>query len=106
MSTVRLVGWLAAIPVALLVVAFAVANRQPVGLELWPLPWSLDIPLYLAVLAALGIGVVVGAAAAGLSILRTRRRAGTHRRRADSLARQLEALERSRDRLPPPAPGA
>ncbi len=106
MSAARLVGWLIAIPVALLVVAFAVANRQPVGLELWPLPWSLQIPAYLAVLGALGIGVVLGAAVAGLSTLRARRRAGHHRRHAESLARQIEALERSRDRLPPPTPGA
>ena len=65
MSPARIAGWLIGVPAALVVVDFAVANRQPLTLELWPLPWSLEAPAFLAVLGALGAGLVIGAAAAG-----------------------------------------
>jgi len=91
-SLARTLAWLIGLPLALLLAMFAVANRQPLALELWPLPWSIEVPAYLAVLGALGLGLVVGAAAAGLSCLGVRRRAAQEKRRADSLARQLEAL--------------
>ncbi len=102
MRPARLVGWLFGVPALLVVVDFAVANRQPVTLELWPLPWSLAAPAFLTVLGALAAGIVVGAAVAGASGLKARRRAGIERRRAESLARQLHALQTAQAQLPAP----
>jgi len=87
----RTLTWLTGPPLALLVALFAVANRQTVALELWPLPWSVTLPLYLAVLGALAIGLMAGAAAVSIACLAARRRAAQEKRRADSLARQLAA---------------
>ena len=89
----RWLGWLLAAPIALLIVGFAVANRQDVRLELWPLPWAMDLPVYLAVLGALIKGIVIGAGAMWLSGHGARRRAREQRRRADSLDRQLQAAQ-------------
>lgn len=89
----RWLGWLLAIPVALLIVVFAVANRHEVRLDLWPLPWAMDLPVYLAVLGALAKGIVIGAVAMWLSGFRARRNAREQRRRAESLDRQLRALQ-------------
>ena len=87
----RILGWLLALPIALLIVVFAVANRHDVRLELWPLPWVLDLPVYLAVLGALVKGIVIGLLVAWLAGTGARRRAREHKRRADSLQRQLDA---------------
>ncbi len=81
----RLIGWLLALPVSLLAAVFAVANRHDLRLQLWPLPWSLDLPVYLAVLGPL----VLGGLAVWVAGHRTRAAARHHRRRAESLERQL-----------------
>ncbi|MGE4280904.1 MAG: lipopolysaccharide assembly protein LapA domain-containing protein [Magnetospirillum sp.] len=89
----RWLGWLIATPVALLIVVFAVANRHDVRLEFWPLPWAVDLPVYLVVLGVLAKGLVLGAVVTWLSGHKTRRRAREQRRRAESLERQLRAAE-------------
>ena len=89
----RWLGWLLAAPIALLIVVFAVANRHDVRLELWPLPWAVDLPVYLVVLGVLAKGLVLGGVAMWLSGHGARRRAREQRRRAESLARQLRAAE-------------
>ncbi len=86
----RLVAWLIGVPLAVLAAVFAVANRHDVRLELWPFPWSLDLPVYLAVLGPLVAGLLAGLLLAGLSGLRTRARVSAERRRAESLQRQLD----------------
>lgn len=96
----RVLGWLLALPVALLIVVFAVANRHDVRLELWPFPWVLDLPVYLAVLGALVKGIVIGMVVAWLAGSGGRRRAREHKRRADSLQRQLDAAVVEAKRLP------
>ncbi|MBC7906043.1 MAG: DUF1049 domain-containing protein [Rhodospirillaceae bacterium] len=86
----RIIGWLLAFPLIVLAVVFAVANRHELRLELWPLPWVLDLPVYLAVLGALLLGMIVGAVVTWLSGHRARANARLQRRRAESLERQLE----------------
>ncbi|MBX9635069.1 MAG: LapA family protein, partial [Magnetospirillum sp.] len=68
----RILGWLLALPIVVLAMVFAVANRHELRLELWPLPWVLDLPVYLAVLGALVLGMVIGAVAMWLSGHRAR----------------------------------
>lgn len=95
----RALGWIIGLPLAVLAAVFAVANRHDVRLELWPFPWSLDLPVYLAVLAPLVVGLVVGALLVGLSGLKTRHRASAERRRAESLQRQLDAARKEAETL-------
>jgi putative membrane protein len=45
----------------LLLVVFAVANRQSVAVSLDPLPFAIDLPLYLLVFAIFLLGLVLGA---------------------------------------------
>ncbi|CAA7619504.1 conserved hypothetical protein [Magnetospirillum sp. LM-5] len=89
----RFLGWIVGLPLAALMALFAVANRHEVRLELWPLPWSVDLPVYLAVLGALGLGLVIGLAAAWLSGHGARRAARQQRHRAESLTRQIEQAQ-------------
>ncbi len=77
----RMIKWLVLGPVAVIVIVLSVANRHTVTFSLAPLPFEIDAPLYLLLLAALLIGVVLGGTASALSAwARARRR--TVRRKA------------------------
>ncbi len=73
MAPARFPGWIVGVPFALLISWFAVSNRGPMTLELWPLPGSIEVPVYLGILGGLGIGFVLGAAAAILSAMGRRK---------------------------------
>jgi uncharacterized integral membrane protein len=87
----RFLGWIIGGPLTLLLVMFAAANRHDVRLELWPLPWSLDLPAYLAVLGALALGLALGLIIAWSAGHRARRAARIQRRRADRAESRLTA---------------
>ena len=63
------------VPVALTCAIFAIANRSTVAIDLWPLPQSIDLPLYAAVFGAALIGFLIGAMVTWYSALVRRRRA-------------------------------
>jgi len=93
--------------VALLVgiaVVFAVVNRAPVTLNLWPLPYTADAPLYLMLIATLALGVIAGGVAAWLGGAGSRRRARDAVRDAESLRRRIESLEQDRAAAPAALP--
>lgn len=87
----RLLSWLLGLPLAVVATVFAVANRQDLHFDLWPLPYGIDIAAYLAVLGPLALGLLLGALLVWLSGTRARLRARQDRRRVESLERQLAA---------------
>ncbi len=79
-------------PLAIVLIMFAVANREIVTLSFDPFDaahpaLALKLPLFLMIFALLGLGVVIGGAAAWLGQHRWRARA----RRAEAEARDLRA---------------
>ena len=96
----RAVYWAATLIAAGLLIPFAVSNRAPVSLGFWPLPFFVDLPLYLLVLLLLIVGFVIGAAAAWIARRRLRRELRRSRRRVEGLERELAA---SRSRLDYPS---
>lgn len=89
----KILFWFVITLVAAVLALFAASNRQAVALGLWPLPFVLELPLYLAVLAALLIGLIAGALYAW-SAARDRRRTGRrHSRRIAALERELAATQ-------------
>ncbi len=88
----RLISWLLMIPVAALVAAFAVANRGSVPVDLDPLPFGFEIPLYGVVLGAVAVGFFWGGLSAWAS-------AGKARRLARRRLHLLESAERDVKRL-------
>lgn len=93
-------SWLVTLPATLVVVVFAVSNRTPVEIDLFPLPWHPVLPAYLLVLASLFFGFLIGGAAAWVAGVRHRRRARRLAIEADLLSRELAE---SRRRSAPPA---
>jgi uncharacterized integral membrane protein len=86
----RRLAWLVSLPVILVIISFAASNREPIALQLWPLPFSLDVPLYLAVLSAFAVGFVVGGSALWFSVLGRLWRGRRAQRKADKLHSELE----------------
>lgn len=58
----KILFWLAGLPLAALAVLFALSNRQPVVVGLLPFVEGLQLPLYLTVLLPLLLGFLLGLA--------------------------------------------
>jgi uncharacterized integral membrane protein len=99
---VRLVHWVVTVPVAVIVVLFAVSNRAAVTVTLWPLPVRLEAPLYLVVLLALLAGFLVGELIAWINGRRARRAARAGAQRVEALERELAATQARLGTAPPP----
>jgi uncharacterized integral membrane protein len=90
----RHISWIVTLPIVLVAAVFAVVNREPIKIDLWPLPWDLYPPLYLVVLGCLFVGFLVGGMAAWFSGARRRRLAREAGHRAGALAREVAELRR------------
>lgn len=87
----KLIGRLVLGIIAVVVVAFALANRDPVTMSLWPLPLDVTLPLYIAILGGLVVGLITGAAISWIPKLRLRRQARAAQRRVTTLERAATA---------------
>ena len=87
----KAVYWAVTLVAAALLVPFALSNRELVSLGFWPLPFLVDLPLYLLVLSLLLAGFVIGAAATWIAGRRIRRELRLRRRRVEALERELVA---------------
>ena len=89
----KLIHWLVTAPLALLLIIFAVSNRDSTIVTFWPLPAELAAPLYLVVLLALLVGFLVGELVAWINGRRWRREARFRARRIEALERELAATQ-------------
>ena len=95
-------GLIVFVPLAVVLGVFAVENRTPVALEIWPLPGVYQAWASVWVLGLFAVGLVFGLAIAWLSGTGWRRRA----RRAENRARVLERKLTEQDEPSPfTAPG-
>ncbi len=85
--------WILIALVALVLALFAVSNRETVALAWWPLPFVVQLPLYLSILAALLIGFVAGALAAWAGGRHVRRELRRRGRRIAALEHELAATQ-------------
>ena len=76
-----------AVPLLLVLVLFALSNTEAVRLTLWPTDYSMELPLSIAILGAMGVAFLVGGFIVWMAELGQRRRA----RRAEHAVRLLEA---------------
>jgi putative membrane protein len=94
---VKRLSWIVTLPVTLVVVVFAVSNRDEVAINLWPTGLDLTIPFFAVVLGVFLAGFLVGAAIMWLSGAKGRARARRLRYRAEELERELVRLQRQAD---------
>ena len=92
----RRLAWIVTLPLTLVVVVFAVANRNKfVALDLFPFDVAdYPVPLLLVVLACLLFGFLCGIVVMWLSAGKSRRRARESHYRASNLEREVAYLKR------------
>lgn len=88
----KLVIWFVVVPIAIIILMFALANREPVTVSFDPFSTtspaaSLTLPLFVVIFILLIVGVVIGGAAAWL-------RQGKYRRSTRLLEGDIAALRR------------
>lgn len=91
---------LVALPFGLLVILFAVSNRQMIPVTLDPLPGAVDLPLALLVLGTGLLGFVLGGLVVWVGQGRHRRLAREARRKMDALSAEVAGLRLAK--APPP----
>lgn len=94
----RILSWFLWLPVAVLIIAFVVANRQMVALSLDPFgdatsPLAMPLPLWAVFIFGLFVGIIVGWS---LSWLKQSR----HRKAARRANAELEKLRQQSDSKP------
>jgi len=79
-----------------IVAIFAVANRAPTKIDLSPLPFAPELPLFVVILGAMAVGLVIGAGLSSYSRQKLKWQARTHRKR-------VEAFEKADGDKPAPS---
>ncbi len=87
-------SWLLTLPLAVVIVIFALSNRAGVKIGLWPTDFAPSVPIFLLPLGGLVVGFIVGAAAMWVGSLRWRRQARRQAARAAELERELAKIRR------------
>lgn len=101
----KVLSLLIGVPLAVLVVVFAIANRQAVTVDFWPLPFLVELPLAVVLMVSVIGGFLVGALGHWLASAPQRWRAHSATRRAEAAEAELAALRAERQPLPLAANG-
>jgi len=107
----KFISALILVPLAIVLVVFAVANRQAVLVSFDPFnpahpdpALSVTLPLFALILAMVIAGVIIGGIAAWLGQSKWRTRARALEREARALRRELDDLQRRPGAVEPPIP--
>lgn len=102
----KLIAWLIAIPLAVVVAFFAIANRQSVTIDLWPLPFAMTLPLFIVLLGTVIFGFLIGACVHWIIAGRLRLRASRAQRRAEIAEQELARVQTDRGEGGEPGDGS
>ena len=92
-----------ALPFLILFVLFALSNTGDVRLALWPTDYSVQLPLSIAMLIAMGAAFLIGSLLVWFSVLGAWRRARRAEHAVAALQAQLRAMQATPIApLPPP----
>ena len=96
---IKFISWIVMLVVGIAGVFFAVANRDEVTVDLWPLPIVQPLPLFMTVLGAALIGFLAGGVVTWFSSGGVRRRARVARRQVSSMEKDLATLQQRTSEL-------
>lgn len=98
----RIVGWVVLVPLCVLLILFALANRQLVIVNFNPFMPSatltqpgFGVPLFLVIYIVLLLGVIAGGIATWFAQGKVRQEKRHWRKEAETLTRELESLRKS-----------
>ncbi len=89
--------WLITVPLAIVLVVFAVYNRAPADVDLFPFDLVVSWPLFAYVFVGAGLGLLAGMMLGWISAGPTRRLARERRARIRTLERNVEEMQHHLD---------
>jgi uncharacterized integral membrane protein len=95
----KIVTWIVIVPIAAVIIAFAVANRQTVTVSFDPFSsvnpaYAVTLPLFAVIFAVLILGVIVGGIAAWVRQSKWRRRARQLDGEVRALHEEIDGIRR------------
>ena len=102
----KLLWWIILLPLLAIAAAFAVANRTLIPVSLDPLPYAFEAPAYVALMAAIFVGLIVGGVSSWMAGRRWRREARLGRRNIKLLEAEVESLRARMAEPVNPAPAS
>ena len=93
----KLLRWLITVSLAIVIVVFALNNRAPVAVDLFPFGLEISWPLFVFVFLGMGIGGITGLVFAWFSGHAARKTARERKARIRELERSVETLQTSAD---------
>ena len=93
----RLLRLIVAVPMLVILVLFALSNRTPVRLGIWPTDLSVELPVSFAILGAMAATFLIGGLMLWVSAMGARGRARRAEHARVILDQRVEALERELD---------
>lgn len=91
--------WLA-IAVTLVLLLFAIVNREFIDISLFPLPYALSLPKFLLAIICFGAGLLVGGIVAGMKHGRAKRTYKQEHKRVAALENEVKSLHSQQNVLP------
>ncbi len=88
----KFIFWIVLFAIAVVVVAFSVTNRDVVTVDLWPSPYSVDLPVFGVAVVGIFIGFIWGGIISWVYGGKTRQRVRNMYRRAESDKREIAIL--------------
>ncbi len=95
----RFLSWIVMVPFTLIVVVFSAVNTRLTSLDLWPLPFTVDLPLFALILSVFVVGFIWGGVISWLSGGAARSRLRGAEARAEEAERQLRFTLKKAERL-------
>lgn len=89
----QLLKWFFVLIMGVAVVMFAIANRSSVTLNFNPLPFTVDIPLFIIIFIGAVLGFVMGGLLASLKNLTNHRKIAKQQKQIEALEKELAALK-------------
>ena len=105
----KIVTWIVIVPIAAVIIAFAVANRQTVTVSFDPFSsvnsaFAATLPLFAVIFAVLILGVIIGGIAAWIRQSKWRRRARQLDGEVRTLHEEIDGIRRRFGTTEKPAP--
>jgi uncharacterized integral membrane protein len=102
--TLNRLRWLITLPLAIVLVVFAVNNRGPVEVDLFPFGLFISWPLFVFVFLGLVLGLLIGLIFVWFYGYAARKAAHEHKARIRKLERSVKTLQSAADSSAPDLP--
>ena len=90
----RFLTWLIAIPVALIIIAVSISNSTPAIIDLSPLPFIINVPIWAIAVGAVLFGIIVGGSIKWMLDHRRRVVSISRARKLQSAQKQINLLQK------------